>query len=641
MKGITRLPRMTPIMTLKKKAYRSFNPDGLFSNSNADCRFYFYVGKERMRLLGLILFMCLPAMAGAQDRVAFVVGNSVYDYAPPLPNPANDANLIARTLEDLDFEVAVHTDLTRWEIASELVEFLKNTEDAETTLFYFAGHGMQHEGQNYLLGTDAQLRTELDIESEALKLDQITRLLRRGSRAALVFVDACRDNPLATAFYQNNFSTTRALTNKGLAAPSVSYEGAMLAFAASPGQVAYDGTDANSPFTKALAKHLPAANTEILTLMKRVIRDVRRETKDQQIPMISNDLSREIYLNVEENDSGAAVVLAQERAMFEAAMSLNTERSWRIFLDRFPNGSLYGDALTAIDELSATRLAALSGTSTDVGQPISISRQVAESAETDLGLGRNDARLIQRSLNDLGYDAGPNDGVLGKRSRKAIADFQAAVGLPSTGVVTYGTADALNIEISAVENDVLPIYSSRNARRYDHNQLAMIESDPRLIEAARLLTGQEYVYGFYDGRLYIGLLRWCCDTWQKANETAKKLGGHLVTIANDAENKFVYDLTASDERFWEDHGDWITGPTIGLYQKPGSREPDGGWVWVTGEPNNYINWQPPFPNNNEGTASIGGFGHNPPGTQYFKGPQEFGHWDDYNSVARGYIIEIQ
>ena len=594
-----------------------------------------------MRLFICFFLLVIPSFVLAQDRVAFVVGNSVYEHAPPLPNPANDANLIAKTLGDLDFKVALHTDLTRWEIAAELVEFLKETEGAETTIFYFAGHGMQHEGRNFLLGTDAQLRTELDVESEALNLDQITKLLRRESRAALIFVDACRDNPLATAFYQNNFSATRALANRGLAAPSVSYEGAMLAFAASPGQVAYDGDEANSPFTKALAKHLPTANTEILTLMKRVIRDVKRETNDQQTPMISNDLSREIYLNIEDTDAGAALALAQERAMFDAAASLNSERTWRIFLDRYPSGSLYGEALSALDDLEATRLASLSGTELRTGQPLSVTRQVAEEAETDLGLGRDDARAVQEALNALGYDAGPPDGVLGPRSRKAIADYQASVGLQSTGVVTMGTADALKIEIASAEESSRAIYASRDARRYDFEQLALVESDPRLVEAARVLQGEEYVYGFYDGRLYIGLLRWCCDSWEFANAKAKSVGGHLVTIADPAEDRFVYELVADDDRFWQDFGDWVEGPTIGLFQKPGSREPAGGWVWVTGEPNDYINWQPGFPNNNNGNASIAGFGHHPPGTQWFKGAQEFGRWDDYSVVTRSYIIEIE
>ena len=594
-------------------------------------------------VLGFLVLLT-PGGVHAQERAAFIVGNGAYEHAPPLLNPTNDAHLIARTLEELEFEVHLHENLPRREIASELSSFLKETEGARTTLFYFAGHGMQFDGRNYLLGTDAELRSELDIEAEALDLEQVTRLLRRGSRAALVFIDACRDNPLASNFYRENFSPTRALANRGLAAPDTSFEGAMLTFAASPGQVAYDGTEAHSPFASALARHLPTPNAEVLTLMKRVIRDVKQETGDRQVPMVSNDLTREIYLNLEDGGDATAIAFAQEEAMYEAALALSSERAWDIFLDRFPDGRLHAAALAAREELEAQRLADLSGVEARAGDPIPVSRDVAVQAETELGMARDDARDVQVALNARGYDAGPEDGVLGTRSRRAIADFQAAAGLPSTGVVTKGTAAALSLDLDAAEESGTPIYSSRNARRYDHEQLAMIESDPRLIEAARLLSGKEFVYGFFKGRLYIALLNWTWEPYDEAKSIAARLGGHLATLTSDEENQFAFSLVRYDRRFWKPHTTRDTttfGPTFGLYQIDGGREPDGGWRWVTGEPLGYTNWLPGSPINANGDSQYAGFiwdvWPNRPDGQTFSAPT----WHDFSHATPSLLIEIE
>ncbi|HSG70880.1 MAG TPA: caspase family protein, partial [Planctomycetaceae bacterium] len=225
-------------------------------------------------LLLLVVFLGVSFAAHADTRAAFVVGNSAYENAPALSNPARDARLVADTLRQLGFTVTRHEDLTRDGFAVALEDFLRTNRDADVTFFYFAGHGMQFDGKNYLVGTDAELRSELDIDSETIELDKVVDLLERNSNAALVFVDACRDNPLATDFYRRNFSETRALETRGLARVRSAIDGSMLVFAAAPGQVAYDGDELNSPFAAALARHLPTEGTEILSLTKRIIGDV-------------------------------------------------------------------------------------------------------------------------------------------------------------------------------------------------------------------------------------------------------------------------------------------------------------------------------------------------------------------------------
>jgi len=232
----------------------------------------------------------------AEERAAFIVGNSAYSDAAELQNPGNDAALMADTLSGLGFDVDLQLELTRAGFSRAFSDFLRTHDGADVMLFYYAGHGIQFEERNYLLGTDAELVSEFDISGETIALDTVIEAMERRSKAALVFVDACRDNPIADTFYAENFPGTRSLNARGLAAMREAYEGTMVVFAASPGQVAFDGTGPNSPFTLALARHLPAENVEVLSLMKRVIRDTRLLTRGRQSPVVTNDLAADVFL---------------------------------------------------------------------------------------------------------------------------------------------------------------------------------------------------------------------------------------------------------------------------------------------------------------------------------------------------------
>ncbi|WP_425092974.1 caspase family protein [Tropicimonas sp. S265A] len=360
------------------------------------------IGVAMLRILSFACFLLLAGPAAAEKRTAFIVGNADYVNGLPLANPVNDAQLVAGTLVDLDFEVTLATDLSRADLAGAFSDFLERTTDADITLFYYAGHGMQFEGRNYLLGTDAALRSKFDVQSEALPLDRIVQMLEAKSRAALVFIDACRDNPLATEFYTRNYSATRALATRGLTSMNTRFEGSMIMFAASPGQVAYDGTSRNSPFTKALAQHLPTNDVEILTLMKRVIRDVKADTEDQQIPMVTNDLALEVYLSeqteveIELNDETAArgeTADLSEDELFAFVSKLNSPRAWELFLEDFPHGSLRRDALFRHERLQGTN------------------RELA-------------VMCVQRQLRDRGFYKGKIDGDFGAGTARALNGFR-------------------------------------------------------------------------------------------------------------------------------------------------------------------------------------------------------------------------
>ncbi len=335
------------------------------------------------------------------------------------------------------------------------------------------------------------------------------------------------------------------------------------------------------------------------------------------------------------------ILAQQEQAMFNAATEINSERAWDVFIARYPSGDLHDmavEARAALDRAQPTATAAA---------PVSVAatREAAQAEETTLALSKADAIAIQQALNQLGYSAGTPDGVFGRNTRKAIADFQAAQGLASTGAVTGETAAKLGLTLATAESGSEVFTSSKNARKYDPQTLAQIESDPRLLNAAKVLEGKEYLYGFYENRLYLAVLNWTWEEYKVAEEMAASVGGHLATLTSAKENDFAFELVRYDERLWKQHStrpETRFGPTFGLYQAEGAREPDGGWQWVTGEPLIFQNWQPGSPLNADGNSNYGAFmwdiwGRNkkPDGT--FAAP----FWHDFSHATPSLLIEIE
>ena len=551
-----------------------------------------------MKRYVLTIFLLLPVLVSAETRVAFLVGNSEYEHTASLANPVSDVALIGSTLTDLGFEVHQRSNLTRNEIGQELSDFLKATEGADVTLFYFAGHGMQYKGSNYLIGTDGRLATEFDVESEALNLDSIVNLLERNSRAAMVFVDACRNNPLADRFYRENFSETRALMTRGLAPITTAFEGTMMTFSASPGQVAYDG-EGNSPFAVSLARHLPTENIEILSVMKRVIRDVRNLTDNQQTPMLMNDLTTEIYLNLGDGDAGTSIAYEQEQTMFQAALLMQSSRAWNLYFQQFPDGFF---------------------------------KDMARMEQARV------FQLENEDPNASGFGDGGDDAFTGSGGTGLNLEVP-PVSPPEILDTIESTLVVAPIKVQTPE---ITNYSSRHARYYDPIQVASIENDVRLVSAIKELQHYKLVYGLFEGRVYLALILEERLDLRQANLIAASVGGHLVSINSEMENEFVLDLVLADKGFWwGGTSNSANGPIIGLSQINGAREPSGGWVWSTGEKTNYLNWATGFPSNNiPHGADIAGFGNSVNGLDSANS-NLVGKWKDYTTIERSFIIEIE
>jgi uncharacterized caspase-like protein len=230
----------------------------------------------------LALFAANAAALAAERRVALVVGNSGYEHTTTLRNPKNDAEAMAARLEKLGFEVFGGTDLDRRKLVESLIRFGRAAEQADVALFFYAGHGLQVNGQNYLVPVDAMVEFEAEIDISLVSLSQIMQQLERGSRTNLVFLDACRDNPFAKEMARSMNRAAVSLS-RGLGRIQ-SGSGTFIAFATQPDAVASDGSGANSPFTAALLKHIEKPGQSISDLMIEVRNDVMAETGGKQVP---------------------------------------------------------------------------------------------------------------------------------------------------------------------------------------------------------------------------------------------------------------------------------------------------------------------------------------------------------------------
>lgn len=248
------------------------------------------------------LYAAKPAAAApvSERRIALVIGNGAYTSAPRLANPPNDARLIAKNLRDIGYQVSEGIDLKRTDMENLLADFLRGAATANVALLFYAGHGVQIDGQNYLLATDANTNIG-DLKRELMNVDTILAGLDDHLRANIVILDACRNNPMlvdATEPASNRSVAIRA----GLASTSAlgksgrSGAGTLLAFSTAPGKVALDGDGANSPFSTALGRHLGTPGLEVQQMLTRVRADVVAATKSQQVPWSNSSLLGEVYL---------------------------------------------------------------------------------------------------------------------------------------------------------------------------------------------------------------------------------------------------------------------------------------------------------------------------------------------------------
>jgi hypothetical protein len=280
-----------------------------------------------MVFVGVLSLMLWGGSAFADKRVALVIGNSSYVHTAKLPNPENDAHDLADTLRSLKFDTILKINLTWRELDGALEEFERKAQGADVALFFFAGHGLQYHGKNYLLPVDADLEDEVSLRYNTLAIDKVRDAFVGTNGVKILVLDACRNNPLSEKLNAHTSGVARSVgMTRGLARIDRA-DGTVVAYATQADQVAQDGSGRNSPFSAALIRRLREPNLEIGTLFRRVAQDVYEQTDGRQRPELSISLLQDFYLNRRDED---------ERAWSRLGAAA-TESDLKAFIAKFPD----------------------------------------------------------------------------------------------------------------------------------------------------------------------------------------------------------------------------------------------------------------------------------------------------------------
>lgn len=590
-------------------------------------------------LFASAFLICLGVVTSASAqgyRVALVIGNSNYENVSRLTNPSNDAEDLAKALERIGFEVTSGMDLDYREMRLVLRDFSEKAANADVALVYFAGHGIEIDKTNYLIPVNAELKRDRDIEFEAIRLDTVIASLSGAKGVRVILLDACRNNPFLV-----DMQRTAASRSIGRGLSRIDPGGVLVSYAARGGTIALDGEGRNSPYAEAILANIEVPGLEIGKLFRRVRDMVLARTDGFQEPFTYGSLpGNDIFLvppisvaavapSIPNTAPSILEVMLED---FADAEKLDTLSSWENFITRY--GDLGDNHLVQIALRRQAEIQHERDQLADSARPEPII--LPEFDENGHALLEREKRTtLQEALAYMGHYTGAIDGEIGAQSRSAIASARMDRQLPLGTHVDRALLAALP-DVAATKDLIRD-----RAQYFDTDELPA-GLDPRLDKALRFFNSppnrREVLFDYFRGNLYLVVLG-PSDGFSQANRLAVAAGGHLVTIQNAPENQFLINLFAKDPRFTvlHDRG-WLIGPLIGLYQESGSREPNGGWRWVTGEPFTYTAWGPNNPDDEDG-QDYGRFFLDRNRVRPGSLPR---HWDDIVAFGNhsGYIVEI-
>jgi uncharacterized caspase-like protein len=322
-----------------------------------------YPKLRQIFLAAVLLLVCQPAWA--EKRVALVLGNSAYQNVAQLPNPVNDGAVIAAKLKEAGFDVVdSRHDLPAAETRRALRDFADRSRDADIAVVYYAGHGMEVDGTNYLIPVDAKLERDTDVYDEAFSLDRVLLAIEPAKRLRLVILDACRDNPFTKSMKRTLAS--RAIS-QGLAKIEPTSPNMLIAYSAKAGSTAADGDGKNSPFTVALSKYLTTPGLDVRRAFGFVRDDVLKNTSNRQEPFVYGSLGGEDVPLVPAKPSASVPApaaapnpQAEARRDYELALQVGNKDALNAFVAQYPNGFYANLAKIQLGKLAAeeARLAA-------------------------------------------------------------------------------------------------------------------------------------------------------------------------------------------------------------------------------------------------------------------------------------------
>jgi hypothetical protein len=392
-------------------------------------------------VLGALFAALLQASpAFADKRIALVVGNSTYQNVNRLPNPARDAAAIGDMLTKAGFNVVnSKQDVTNADMRKMVRDFSDQARDADVAVVYYAGHGIEIDGTNYLLPVDARLERDVDVEDEAVSLDRIVRVLEPVKKLRLVILDACRDNPFQQSMKR---SLSSRGVSRGLAKVDPENPNTLIAYAAKAGSTASDGDTDHSPFTTALLKQLPVPGQDLRKSLGYVRDDVMKQTTSKQEPFVYGSLGGDDVVLVPRAKPAPAAVPAQVQSLdtnsplrrdYELAAQINTRAAWDAFLKTYTKG-FYADlaraAQSKLSDAATSQVAAATPEQRNLSAASPSGRAQPGAAAPPAGAGAPTSERVP-SINDyLGKtykitfvevqeQEAPNPGKIGRSNREA------------------------------------------------------------------------------------------------------------------------------------------------------------------------------------------------------------------------------
>jgi WD40 repeat protein len=309
-------------------------------------------------ILGALTLVFAPVGAFADQRMALVMGNSAYQRAPKLANATNDANLLVETFKKAGFTVVdARNDLSAQDMRRTLRDFGAKARSADIAVVYYAGHGIEIDGNNYIVPVDAQLENDTDVYDETIGLDRILVAIEPAKRLRLVILDACRDNPFSKTMKRTMASRAVA---RGLAKVEPSSPNTLVAFAAKAGLTALDGDGKNSPFATALAHHLATPGLDLRKAFGYVRDEVLQATTNKQEPFIYGSLGGDDVVlapaAAPPPPPPASVVSTDTSASrdYEFAERVGTVEAWDLYIAAHPSGFYTDLAKVQRNKLAAT-----------------------------------------------------------------------------------------------------------------------------------------------------------------------------------------------------------------------------------------------------------------------------------------------
>ncbi|MEI6609058.1 MAG: caspase family protein, partial [Deltaproteobacteria bacterium] len=434
--------------------------------------------------------------AATEQRIALVIGNSTYSSAP-LKNPVNDATDVAATLKSLGFNVILKTNATKREMGSAVEEFGKQLKARDVGLFYYAGHGVQLSGVNYLIPVSAKINEETDIEYEAIDAGRILATMYNAkSRVNIVILDACRDNPYVRSFR----SATR-----GLAIIAKAPMGTIVSYSTSPGDVARDGKDRNSPYTSSLVQYMKEPGLSIEQVFKNVRQKLNRETRGKQIPWELSSLQGDFYFVPGSSKTvtdiiqpGKIVIDNAESAtdtLDEETMKLEDEdrklEKEKVLLEK---KKALEDKRQKIEEEKAT-LEAKKTSTLAMGKRPSVT--TAKEIKRDGRFIAYDNGTVLDTRTNLMWAAKDNEAVINWQGAKSYCENYSGGGYTDWRMPTQNEVGGLYDAGKTYQTECLGLFGKFNIHLTELVRLTchwVWTSETRGAEAA--------VFGFYDGKLH-------------------------------------------------------------------------------------------------------------------------------------------